>query len=64
MGLEIPSVYLIFHEFFFKSSIGDAQWKVACLEAKDPTERLGPVQSEAFANARSQEQLLCLALDG
>ena len=49
LGLEIPSVYMAFHEFFFKSSIGDTQWKIACLEADNSTDRLAPHQGEAFA---------------
>lgn len=49
MGLRLPSVYMVFHEFFFKSSMGDAQWKAACLEPTSPTARFAPPQGEAFA---------------
>lgn len=49
MGIEIPSVFVIFHEFIYRSSVGDSQWKSACLEAKYPAERFSPPQGEAFA---------------
>jgi hypothetical protein len=47
--VEIPSVYMVFHEFFFKSSVGDTQWKKACLDATDSTASFAPHQGEAFA---------------
>ena len=49
MRLDIPTVYVVFYEFFLKSSVGDSKWKAACLEAKEQTERLAPPQGEAFA---------------
>jgi hypothetical protein len=49
MGIEIPSVYFVFYEYFFKSSVGDAKWKKACLEADAVTDPLGMMQGEAFA---------------
>jgi hypothetical protein len=48
-GINMPLVYMIFYEYFFKSSVGDSAWKKACLEAKDPTEPLAAPQEEAFA---------------
>ena len=48
-GIDLPLVYMIFYEYFFKSSVGDSAWKKACLEAKDPTEPLAAAQEEAFA---------------
>ncbi len=43
---------MIFYEYFFKSTVGDAAWKKACLEAEDPTEPLAAPQEEAFAMIR------------
>ena len=40
---------MVFHEFFFKSSVGDTQWKISCLEEEDYTARIAPHQGEAFA---------------
>jgi hypothetical protein len=48
-GINLPLVYMIFYEYFFKSSVGDSAWKKSCLEAKDPTEPLAAPQEEAFA---------------
>jgi hypothetical protein len=48
MRLELPAVHMVFYDFFFKSSVGDSQWKASCLEAKDDTDRLAPPQGEAF----------------
>ena len=48
-GINYPLVYMIFYEYFFKSSVGDSAWKKACLEAKDPTEPMAAPQEEAFA---------------
>lgn len=44
---EIPGVYLIFHDYFFKSSVGDRRWVAACKQL-NKTSRLGVVQQEAF----------------
>ena len=49
MRLEIPCVYMIFHEYFLKSGMGDTRWKAACLEAKSLSEPFTTVQGEAFA---------------
>jgi hypothetical protein len=49
MGLEIPSIYFLFYEYFFKPSVGDVRWKRACMEANDKTDLLGLAQAEAFA---------------
>jgi hypothetical protein len=49
MGLEIPGVYFVFYDFFFKSSSGDMRWKEACMEAGAKTNRLGSRLGEAFA---------------
>lgn len=49
MGLEIPGIYCIFYEFFFKASAGDSRWKATCLNAKTETDRLGSRLGEAFA---------------
>ena len=49
MGIEIPSIYIVFHDFFLRSSVGDTAWKSACMESSDLTERLAPMQGEAFA---------------
>lgn len=47
--LEIPCVYMIFHEYFLKSCVGDARWKAICIEGDDLSAPLSPVQGEAFA---------------
>ena len=49
MGIKLPCVYILFQEYFHKSSIGDVKWKVACLKAEKETDRFGLVQAEAFA---------------
>ena len=50
MGLEIPTTYFIFYEYFFRSSVGDARWRKACDdEQQDQTSRLGSIQAESFA---------------
>lgn len=49
MGLEMPNVYFLFYEYFFKPSVGDVRWKRACMEANDKNDLLGSVQAEAFA---------------
>jgi hypothetical protein len=48
--LDIPGVYFIFYDYFFRSSAGDARWKKAWLEEnKDLKRRLASEQTEAFA---------------
>lgn len=47
--MDIPTVYYVFYDFFFKASVGDAKWKLACSEFSKETERLGTKQEEAFA---------------
>lgn len=53
-GIQIPSVYMIFYEYFFKASVGDIPWKAVCYEGTeegstgDPTKPLAPIQLEAF----------------
>ena len=51
MGLEIPGVYFVFYDFFFKSSSGNTRWKEACtMDAEASTmNRLGSRIGEAFA---------------
>lgn len=49
MGIEIPSVYMIFYDYFLRTSIGDAAWKASCREKKDETDFLAPYQGEAYA---------------
>jgi hypothetical protein len=48
-GVQLPCIYMVFHDYFLKSSVGDAAWKEACLDAADPTERIAPPQAQAFA---------------
>lgn len=48
-GVKLPSVHVIFYDYFVKSSVGDAAWKEACLEAKDLTDPIVCPQEEAFA---------------
>jgi hypothetical protein len=40
---------MVFYDYFFRSSVGDATWKKAIMESEDPTEPLAPAQGEAFA---------------
>lgn len=47
--MDIPTVYWIFYEFFFKSCIGDAKWKLMCTEYNQESDRLGTFHEEAFA---------------
>ncbi len=48
--VDIPGIYFIFYDYFFKSSAGDARWKKACLEGtENMRQRLASEQSEAFA---------------
>lgn len=51
LRLNIPGVYFIFYDYFFKSSAGDARWKKACLDQPEMRRetRLASRQSEAFA---------------
>ena len=48
-GIKLPLLYMVFYDYFFRSSVGDAPWKKSILEAEDPTEPLAPEQGEAFA---------------
>ena len=49
MGIEMPSVYFLFYEYIFKSSIGDVRWKRSCAEKNDKSALLGSPLAEAFA---------------
>jgi hypothetical protein len=48
-GVNLPSIYVIFYNYFVKSSVGDNAWKVACLDAEDQSSPIVPPQGEAFA---------------
>jgi len=48
-GINLPLLYMIFYDYFFRSSVGDTAWKKSILETEDPTEPLAPEQGEAFA---------------
>jgi hypothetical protein len=47
--LEIPGIYFVFYDYFYKASAGDARWKEGCLEANSEFDRLGSRVGEAFA---------------
>jgi hypothetical protein len=47
--LEIPGIYFVFYDYFYKASEGDARWKEGCLEANTEFDRLGSRVGEAFA---------------
>lgn len=47
--MEIPTVYVLFYDFFYRCSVGDVKWKKACLEENDHTAPLSQPQAEAFA---------------
>jgi hypothetical protein len=49
MGVEIPTVYFLFYDYFYKCSVGDQRWKKACREEDDLSAPMGPPQAEAFA---------------
>ena len=46
--MEIPNIYFLFHEYFFKSSVGDVCWKKACVEEVGQSAPLESAQAEAF----------------
>jgi hypothetical protein len=48
-GIKLPATYVIFYDYFVKSSVGDAAWKESCLHAKDPSDPIVTPQEEAFA---------------
>jgi hypothetical protein len=48
-GVDLPTVYIIFYDYFFKSSVGDIRWKKACEDVKEHSDPLGSPQAEAFA---------------
>jgi hypothetical protein len=45
-GVELPVVYVVFYDFFYHSSVGDAAWKRNC---SGETNVVGTVHKEAFA---------------
>jgi len=47
--IRIPCVYVVFYEYFFKSAVGDSDWKTACVGVTDASAPLGNYQTEAFA---------------
>jgi hypothetical protein len=49
MGVEIPILYVIFYDYFYKCSLGDVRWKKACWDETNKSAPLGPPQAEAFA---------------
>jgi hypothetical protein len=49
MGIEMPSVYFLFYEYIFKSSVGDVRWKRSCIEKNNKSAPLGSPLAEAFA---------------
>ena len=51
MRIDIPGIYFIFYDYFFKSSAGDAAWRKASMDEKKSNwnKRLASEQSEAFA---------------
>ena len=48
-GVNLPLIYVIFYDYFVKSSVGDSAWKEACLYAEDPTEAIALPHGESFA---------------
>jgi hypothetical protein len=48
-GIKLPAFYVIFYDYFVKSSVGDSAWKRSCLEAEDATDQIVNPQGEAFA---------------
>lgn len=49
LGIQCPPIYLIFYEYFYRSSIGDTPWKNSCKIDSDPTAPLNTMQLEAFS---------------
>jgi len=49
MGIKCPPIYLIFYEYFYRSSIGDTPWKLSCNNTSDITAPLNTLQLEAFS---------------
>ena len=63
MGIEIPTLYIVFYDYFYKCSVGDVQWKKACLVEKDKFAPLGPPQAEAFAFMQLKNNYFAWLLD-
>jgi len=49
LGIHCPPIYLIFYEYFYRSSIGDTPWKNSCKNNSDLTAPLNTMQLEAFS---------------
>lgn len=50
LGIEAPTVHMVFYEFFLKSCVGDAHWKSLCLEPPEGlTMKMVEIPLEAFA---------------
>ena len=53
LGIDLPSVHMVFYEYFLKSCVGDAEWKETCLVMQDSLEsRTKPMSNrplEAFS---------------
>ena len=48
-GIKLPAIYVLFHHYFVRSSVGDLVWKESCINTEDPTDPIAPPQGEAFA---------------
>ena len=62
-GIDIPIVYMLFYEFFFRSSVGDVRWKKVCQEEEDVYAPLGPPVAEAFAMLQLKNNYFAWLLD-
>lgn len=47
--IEIPCVFMVFYEYFFKSCVGDSEWKQSCIQTSDLSAPVFNYQTEAFA---------------
>jgi len=47
----MPTFYMVFYDYFFRSSVGDAEWRESSMQmgTADVGLKIAPIQSEAFA---------------
>lgn len=49
MGIEIPSVYFLFYDYFLKACVGEGRWRSQCCESDNMSSPVGSALAEAFA---------------
>jgi hypothetical protein len=50
-AIRMPTFYMVFYDYFFRSSVGDAEWRESSMQmgTADVSLKIAPIQSEAFA---------------